>query len=185
MLLKLAVVILDILIFKHEVHGSQPLQQIMASVEEGVRLAQTYRKRFPLNAEEAQPSHRTSFLVNVLLRLWGWGVLSSPNLQEIALGAVKDGIDHGEVKLMATIGCDGKFPGNMRAEIKTRFFKHIDIPEPEDVLVPVVPHKALVEAPVEWVQHPVLHPRTTFLSLKQNYPQQYSKVVGLVKTTSK
>ena len=53
-------------------------------------------------------------LVNALLYLFGWGILSLPNVQWIARSATEIGARDDELTILAEIGTKGLYAGNMR-----------------------------------------------------------------------
>ena len=68
------------------------------------------------DSEPEAPEGR-SFLAKALLEKWAWGVLSPPQVQEIAHGAFNDGLTQSQVKQLASIGSWGQFPGNMQRDM--------------------------------------------------------------------
>ena len=59
----------------------------------------------------------------VLLELHAWNGLSSPTIQKIAEGALKDGNTHGDIRFLAGLGNHGKNPGHCRGQLYRRLKK--------------------------------------------------------------
>ena len=74
-------------------------------------------------------------LVDALLYLFGWGLLSLPNINWLARCAVKAGAAHHELTLLAELGAHGLYPGNMRRDLLRNFCKGEKVPRPIEVSV--------------------------------------------------
>ena len=55
-------------------------------------------------------------LVNALIYLFGWGLLSLPNVLWLANCAIEAGANDEELTVLATLGSSGKYAGNMRRD---------------------------------------------------------------------
>ena len=74
-------------------------------------------------------------LARVLLNLWGWGLLSAPNLQWIASASKLSGASSGDLDKLASIGASGLYHNNMRRDLIRAFCAKATVPRP--VLVEV------------------------------------------------
>ena len=87
-------------------------------------------------AQEPARRDDKSKLAETLLLLFGWGLLTSTCCQWIAQSAVEDGMTHADLLKLASIGCEGRYAGNCRRDLlskfasalKTAFFTTIWVP---------------------------------------------------------
>ena len=79
-----------------------------------------YKQRLAQAMADSEPDDvpdGSSFLAKTLVEKWAWGLLSTPQVQEIAHGAFRDGLTHSQVKQLASLGSWGKCPGNMQRDM--------------------------------------------------------------------
>eukprot|EP00973_Karenia_brevis_P011751 1592051-Karenia_brevis.AAC.1 len=72
------------------------------------------RKRADANSGAER---RPSSLVEALLYLWAWGVLSATVVQQLAKAAYDDGLQHPDVECLASLGTWGRNPNNCRRDL--------------------------------------------------------------------
>eukprot|EP00973_Karenia_brevis_P084059 11663369-Karenia_brevis.AAC.1 len=58
-----------------------------------------------------------SHLVSVLVELWSWGLIQAAMMQKICQAAEQDGLQHPEIKMIASIGHRGKYSGTCRRDL--------------------------------------------------------------------
>ena len=80
------------------------------------------RQEVASDLERGQAVH--SVLVERLLHLVGWGLLSANTARWLAEGAEQDGLDNDEVKRVASFGARGVYPGNVRRDLLRTFCGH-------------------------------------------------------------
>jgi hypothetical protein len=68
--------------------------------------------------------------------MWGWGMLSGPNMQHIAAAARADGLNLPEVDIMARAGGNGRLTKNVMRDISRHFVGDLNVPEPYVFPVP-------------------------------------------------
>ena len=117
---------------------------------------------------EQQAANHECRLSQSLLELWGWGLLSTPHLQELAAGARDDGALHDIIQRLSAIGSFGKFPGNMRRDLMRNVISDLMPLEPAMVAVPYIAKQSLME--VRFVEVPVILPSAVFGMLYERYP---------------
>ena len=116
-------------------------------------------------------SVKASFLVTILLDLWGWGRLSANEVQRIAHGACADREQHAEVQQLGALGCAGLYPGNARRDLITQFGKQISLPKPTAFPVSVLNHK---NEDIE-IQHSRLSQFLLVNAMQKVQPAQFEK----------
>eukprot|EP00969_Alexandrium_andersonii_P006061 263075-Alexandrium_andersonii.AAC.1 len=109
-----------------------------------------------------------SHLVDRILQMWSWGLLSAPSAQVLAEGAVLDGSAHPALAALAKIGSSGRWPHNAQRDLNRNFLKNIAIPEVYTVAVP-----AQVE-PSHEVQIPILLPHQLFAMVAGGHPALFA-----------
>lgn len=145
-----------------------PIVAWMTTVLDGIAAAGLYRKRYRSADPAGAPS---SALASLLLELWSWGKLSSPQVQALAVAGVQDGLVAHDIVQLSQLGTGGLYPANMRRELVQKFFSQVRLPEPAMVCIPTVPHKVNPHGPecVQWMDHPLLEPARVLESLVSDY----------------
>ena len=92
-----------------------------------------HRDRF--SGEGPPLTVQSSLLVAALLRMVGWGMISSVAAQRLAECAVADGADKSELHDLAAIGGAGAHAGNSRRDLLRRFAHGAHLPKPLSVQV--------------------------------------------------
>lgn len=61
--------------------------------------------------------HSSGNLAKILLKRRAWGELASTAVQEFAAAAVKDGARCHRLAKLASLGCNGEYPGNCERDL--------------------------------------------------------------------
>ena len=121
-------------------------------------------------------AQRPSELTDRLLELWGWGLLSTPQLQLLAEGAQLDGLSSEQINSLASVGSRGAHPGNMRRDLMRSVLG--DLPavfKPAMVAVPYVKKKS---GTVDFMQLPVMLPSDVLRALYTDYRTVFMEMLG-------
>ena len=73
------------------------------------------------------PPEQRSRLVEALLFLFGWGLLSAPAVQWLAAVVVQDGCTHPDLVRLSTVGTSGQWAGNARRDLLRKFATGLDL----------------------------------------------------------
>ena len=106
-------------------------------------------------------------LNNSLRRMWALGELSSPQVQELAMGALSQGAH--SIDAMAKAGGEGKNKGNMHRALVAAFGKTAGAPDMFYTDIPVVGGR---KSP-----HPFILPHELFGTLKKERPEQFERTI--------
>ena len=74
-----------------------------------------------------------SYLARLLISMWSFGFISAVMVQRLAEAATKDGMTHPDVVKLAKLGCDGKYLGNCRRDLLSKFLPRFKLPKPLNV----------------------------------------------------
>eukprot|EP00959_Pyramimonas_sp_CCMP1952_P467495 9491713-Pyramimonas_sp.AAC.1 len=77
-------------------------------------------------------------VATVLLMKWAWGLLSAPDIQEIAHAIKLSGNKESEIDDIASCGAHGTQQGNIHRDLMTRFCDGMETPEPRSYRIPFV-----------------------------------------------
>ena len=81
-------------------------------------------------------SHEQSAFATCLLNKWAWGVLSAPDVQELAHAALCDGLQHPEISEIAASGAYGNNTGSIHRDLTAHFVKDLVAPAGRLLTVP-------------------------------------------------
>ncbi|CAK0824589.1 unnamed protein product [Prorocentrum cordatum] len=106
----------------------------------------TRQRRAALDAA-GQPSAVTSksALAEILLFLFGWGLLTATCIQWVAGAAVRDGLNHPDLLKLAAVGAAGEYPGNCRRDLLSKFCNVMRVPKYTTFTVMMKDSKGVVE----------------------------------------
>ena len=135
------------------------------------------QQRRVLAAEASAPSTigapARSELVDRILMLVGWGIISANTARWLAEGACMDGVTGDELVALSRLGKSGKFAGNARRDLLRSF-----LPTEE------LPSLTLVKAPTKdkfgnksWQGQFVMNPCTLLHTLYTSYRSEFEKMV--------
>ena len=91
-----------------------------------------------LRADEADEIPDTCEFAEALLFMFGWGIMSAPNIQWLASTAKLCGANHPDVDNIAGIGAAGLYAGNCRRDLLRAFGGDVRLPQPISIEVPAV-----------------------------------------------
>ena len=75
-------------------------------------------------------------MASCLLHKWAWGVLSAPDVQELANAALCDGLHHPEIVEIAAAGAYGHNIGSIHRDLTSHFVKDLVAPAGRFLTVP-------------------------------------------------
>ena len=77
-------------------------------------------------------------LAKLILFLFGWGLISANMAQWLAAAAIEDGLEHADLKKLASIGKGGTYAGNCRRDLLSKFCKRMLLGKPSVIWVPML-----------------------------------------------
>jgi hypothetical protein len=130
------------------------------------------------DAPEGAPQ-RSSALATFLINMWCWGWLSPQVVQQIAMHAQTDiqrvraeKKDLSDLKILAGLGTEGRYPNNINSELRTKL-KKIQISEPLRVKLPLLLPVGNKVTQHQWQS--ILLPHVLFADIFHNYPTAWCK----------
>ena len=97
------------------------------------------RARVLLDAGPSDVHHvPESKLAKLILFLFGWGLISANMAQWLAAAAIEDGLEHADLKKLASIGKGGTYAGNCRRDLLSKFCKRMLLGKPSVIWVPML-----------------------------------------------
>lgn len=132
-----------------------------------------HRQRIAL-AEEAE-SRGDSKLSRVLMERWAWGDMSAPTIQTVAQAALEDGAHHRDLRVLASLGSNGRLPGNAHRDLERKLAPNGLTEAVSKMMVTMrKPPAGLVR-----VEHPVLWPHEIFAAIFRHYPAAFqTRIIG-------
>ena len=125
-----------------------------------------YKQKLSAASSASAPEPKSpSQLVSLLLLRRAWGNLSSPDVQEIAAAAHEDGLNHPDVRTLASLGSWGKYPGKVHAELEQR----LAVNALSSCLSPIELTMKATHLRTRIVQQDIIYPHVLFGCLHQNY----------------
>ena len=125
-------------------------------------------------AESHGEDHPDSALVERLLELWAWGILSAPLTQWLAEGTVLDGNSRLDVVALASVGKAGTWAGNTRRDLLHRCLRDMDLPEPVQLRIPYIDK----DNALGWAVVPIVMPSQLCRGLYHKYPEHFQSLLG-------
>ena len=120
------------------------------------------------------PETEFSNLATHLLKAWSWGLIPAAEVQRISAAAFRDGLRHGEVERLASLGQWGHYPGNVHKQLTTMLGKNF-LPNPLTFEIPVVDPKT---TEVSTADCSALLPHEWFSALFHQYPAEFEHIFG-------
>ena len=125
-------------------------------------------------AESHGEDHPDSALVERLLELWAWGILSAPLTQWLAEGTVLDGNSRPDVVALASVGKAGTWASNTRRDLLHRCLRDMDLPEPVQLRIPYIDK----DNALGWAVVPIVMPSQLCRGLYHKYPEHFQSLLG-------
>lgn len=101
---------------KRSGHSSDPYEPFPKRLRGGPRQQLRWHHEAPEDASSSSVSSGGA-LAPLLMRKWSWGDFSAPTVQALAAAAVHDGCVDPLLRDLASIGSEGRFPGNCHADL--------------------------------------------------------------------
>lgn len=135
------------------------------------RAGHLQRLRWAAAAEAADRDVGPSHLAKYLLDAWAWGRMPATEVQRVAFHAVADGVDHIEVRKLASIGASGAQPNNCHRDLVANLVDlHISSILHRFAVVYMVPGQLLKAINMS---HTVLLPHHLFATIYEKYPSAF------------
>lgn len=115
-----------------------------------------------------------SVLADRLLEQWAWGLISTPQVQLLAAGALLDGAVRAELSTLAGLGGGGVWPGNTRRDLVHGFLRGLSMPLPAKVEIPVQDKNG----DLDFAEVPVLLPSDVCRFLYHEYRDHFDSLTG-------
>ena len=88
-------------------------------------------------AERSSRGGCRSFLAELLLEQWSWGLLSAVQVQAFAKAATLDGAEHEDLKTLSQLGTRGQWAGHTRRDLLRRVMPTVNLTIPTSFEIPI------------------------------------------------
>ena len=124
-----------------------------------------------------------SNLVNLLMSLSCWGLISWAIAQRIAIAVCEDNSradvsSHPDLVNLSRLGNQGQHTGHVRRDAMVLYKPSPELVKLQPVLAPCLKTKAVDRTEPAWVWMPMILPNLLFDSLFHGYPKQFKSFLG-------
>ena len=127
-------------------------------------------------AGAATGTPQSSVLIDRLLSLFGWGLISAATCQWLAEGACEDGLIIDAVTKMSGIGTSGAHSGNCRRDLLRAFCSDMVVAKPIEMEVPMMSKRKIVSPRTCSMSSPTLMFERAFHNYKNVFAHMMTRI---------